>query len=74
MQGRTETDRLFSEFSPDQLVTVRQTTELLHVDRATVYKWLADGRLPGYRLGGRAVRIRVADLEALVAPLDGGRA
>jgi excisionase family DNA binding protein len=35
------------------LLTVRQLQELLQVDRITVYRMLADGRLPGFKVGGQ---------------------
>lgn len=36
----------------------------------TIRNMIADGRLPGYKLGdSRAVRIRIADLEAMLRPI-----
>jgi len=37
----------------DELLTLREVKDLLHVDRITVYRMLEKGRLPGFKLGGR---------------------
>jgi excisionase family DNA binding protein len=47
------------------LVTVREAARLLALGRSTVYELIAAGHLPTIHIG-RSVRIRVADLEALV--------
>ena len=41
-----------------EFLTVRETAELLRVDRQTVYVWIASGQLPGAYRFGRAWRIR----------------
>lgn len=44
--------------------------EYLGVTDRTIRNMIADGRLPGYKLGGsRAIRIRIADLEAVLQPI-----
>jgi len=40
------------------------------VSRRTIDRWIADGQLAAYRAGVRAVRIRVADLEAFLRPIE----
>lgn len=52
----SELDDLFADL-PDKL-TVAQTAELLGVSDTTIYKWLKEGVLPGYRLGGLWVLFR----------------
>jgi excisionase family DNA binding protein len=37
----------------DELMTTQELQELLRVDRTTVYAMLKDGRLPGFKVGGR---------------------
>lgn len=37
----------------DTLLTVRQLQEILQVDRITIYRMLADGRLQGFKVGGQ---------------------
>ena len=53
------------------LLTKREVAELLKVSEVTIARWLKQGRLPAYRVGPRAVRVRRADVERLMAPLDG---
>lgn len=48
-----------------RFLTVHETAQLLRVDRGTVYRAIADGRLPHLQLGPRgAIRIDAAQLEA----------
>jgi len=37
----------------DDLITTRELQALLHVDRITIYRMLADGRLAGFKVGGQ---------------------
>lgn len=53
------------------LLTVAEAAALLKVSRVTISRWLKQGRLPAYRVGPRAVRIRRADLAGLVRPVSG---
>ena len=57
-------DDLFADY-PARL-TVGQMAEVLGVGRATAYKWLNDGTVPAYRVGGVWVILRdeVKDLIA----------
>ena len=48
------------------LLTRAEAAKLLKVSPVTISRWLKQGRLPAYRLGPRAVRIRRADLEGLL--------
>jgi excisionase family DNA binding protein len=50
------------------LLTVPEAATVLKVSPVTVSRWLRQGRLPAYRLGPRAVRIRRADLAAVFSP------
>jgi excisionase family DNA binding protein len=57
------------EIAPDaDLLTVPEAATVLKVSPVTVSRWLRQGRLPAYRLGPRAVRIRRADLAAVFSP------
>ena len=57
------------EIVPDaDLLTVPEAATVLKVSPVTVSRWLRQGRLPAYRLGPRAVRIRRADLAAVFSP------
>jgi excisionase family DNA binding protein len=37
----------------EELLTTRQLQDLLQVDRVTIYRMLADGRLRGFKVGGQ---------------------
>lgn len=49
----------------ENLLTVRQLQEILQVDRITVYRMLADGRLAGIKMGGQW-RFREEDVHGLL--------
>lgn len=64
-----------SDLTPNQAATE------LQVDIKTIYRRIADGSLPAYRIAaasdpekGRLIRIRRKDLEALKVPLMTGGA
>ena len=53
------------------LLTIGEAAKLLKISTVTLGRWLKEGRLPAYRIGPRAVRIRRADLNALLTPHRG---
>ncbi|MCG7597842.1 helix-turn-helix domain-containing protein [Mycobacterium sp. PSTR-4-N] len=46
----------------------------LGVEHKTVRRLITSGELPAYRLGKRLIKIKVADLDALLTPMRGGAA
>ncbi len=46
----------------DDYLTVEEIARLLRVHRTTVWRWIASGRLHGYRIGVRTLRVRRDDL------------
>lgn len=42
-------DHLFADLP--ELLTPEEVGEMLRLKRATIFRWLADGTLPGYKLG-----------------------
>jgi excisionase family DNA binding protein len=52
----------------DQLLTVAEAAKSIGVSVSTVWRWIASGRLPAYRLGPKAVRIKAMDAIAARAP------
>ncbi|HEY3111464.1 MAG TPA: helix-turn-helix domain-containing protein, partial [Chloroflexota bacterium] len=53
---------------------VSEAAALLGVNRVTVWRWIAAGRLKVWRAGPRTARIRRADLEQLLGRDGSGRA
>lgn len=58
-------DDLFADLPPKLNVT--QTAEVLGVSDTTVYKWLNEGVLPGYKVGGAWVLLRNAVKERIAS-------
>lgn len=60
----------------ERLLTARELAELLGVSAGTVLDWFEAGRLPGFKLNGRAVRFRWSEIEAWLEaqrpPVPGG--
>lgn len=59
----------------EKLVSVKEAADMLSCSEAAVRKWIYQRRFPSVKVG-RLTRLRVADLEALVAkgtkaPLSG---
>lgn len=46
-------------------VTMSQGASYTNVTERTLRRYIADGRLPAYRLGPRQIRLKVADLDDL---------
>lgn len=50
------------------LLTIPEAAAALKVSPVTISRWLKQGRLPAYRMGPRAVRIRREDLTEVLTP------
>ena len=48
--------------------TVPEAARVLGVNHSTVWRWVEAGRLPAQRVGVRGIRIRKADLAAVIGP------
>jgi excisionase family DNA binding protein len=46
-----------------KLLRLSEAAERLNVHRATVYRWITEGRLPAVRLGGPGSPVRVPEDE-----------
>ena len=51
----------------DDIVTVAEIAEVLKLNQQTVRNWIVEGSLPALRVG-RRVRVRWADVEAMMKP------
>jgi excisionase family DNA binding protein len=50
----------------NQLATIGEAAEYVRCNPKTVRRWIAAGYLTGFRVGPRAVRVRLAEVEQLV--------
>lgn len=54
----------------DELLTIKEAAALLKMSTVTVSRWLKQGRLVGYKVGPRSIRLRRCDVEALLEPTE----
>lgn len=50
-------------------VSLADASEHVGVSERTIRRWIADGRLAGYRVGPRLLRVDRAELDALFAAI-----
>ena len=55
----------------DGFVSVAVAADYLGVDPRTIRNMLRDGRLQGYTLGHRTLRIRLSEIDAAMSPYGG---
>lgn len=63
-------NKLHAEFGRPYL-SISETADYLGVTTRTVRQAIADGRLTGYRLGARLVRLRRDEIDAAMRPFGG---
>lgn len=54
----------------EPLITAEEAARLIGVTERTVRTWIATGILPAYRLGPRVVRLKMADVERALTPVQ----
>lgn len=54
-------------------VTLKVGADYLSVTEQTIRRYIADGVIPGYRIGKRSLRIDRHDLDALLTPVPSAR-
>lgn len=54
-------------------VSLTTAAEYLSVTEAGMRKFIAEGRITGYRLGKRAIRVRVDELDAMLTPIPSAK-
>jgi len=52
-----------------EFCTVSEAADELGVSASTIWRWIENQKLPAYRVGPKAIRIRKDDLKAAVAPV-----
>lgn len=66
--GKTPRNRRQSD-----LVNLQEAAERAGVHPKTVRRWISEGRIRGYRMGPRFIRVDLDELAAMLEPI-GGRA
>jgi excisionase family DNA binding protein len=49
---------------------IPEAAAYLDVDHKTIRRLIAAKQLPGYRLGNRIIKVKVADLDAVLTPMQ----
>lgn len=57
---------------PSGYITLSEGSELLGLDEKTLRRYVAQGRLRGYRVGPRALRLSLDEVHALARPIPTG--
>ena len=52
-----------------EFYTVSEAARMLDVSRTTIWRWIDEGKLPAYRVGGRTIRIRRQDVDEMLRPV-----
>lgn len=56
--------------APPAFYTVSGAAHAFQCTTRTIDRWIKSGQLPAYRVGPRMVRIKRADIEALLVPIE----
>jgi excisionase family DNA binding protein len=51
-----------------EFYTVSEAARRLDVSRTTIWRWINDGKLQGFRVGGRTLRLNRRDVEEMRQP------
>jgi excisionase family DNA binding protein len=51
------------------IISLQVAARIYGCTPATIRTFIADGRLPGYRIGARMIRVKRCDVEALMSPV-----
>ena len=54
---------------PVQRASIAAAANALGVSTRTVRRYISDGRLTGYRMGPRLIRVDLAEVDALLSPI-----
>lgn len=54
------------------LITLATAGEIASIHPRTIRRFIAEGKIRGYRVGGKAIRVRRCDVEALIQRIPVG--
>jgi len=52
-----------------RMISLDAAGDRLSLDQRTIRKWIAEGRLTGYRVGTKALRVDIDEVDALAKPI-----
>lgn len=55
-----------------ELIGLTEAANRCNVDYRTVRRWIRSGRLKAVRVGPKLLKVKAADIDAMLRPLDGG--
>lgn len=55
-----------------RIVSLPEAAKIANVNPRTLRRYIAAGRLAGYRVGPRLVKVDLSDVEALLEPIGAG--
>ena len=58
---------------PRRLVGTRAAAEHADVCTRTIYRWIADGRITGYRAGPKLIKVDLDELDRSIRPVPAAR-
>jgi excisionase family DNA binding protein len=61
--------RTQTAFTPKRLVPLDDGADYLGITKKTLRRWIAEGRITGYRVGGKTVRVDLHEVDALARPI-----
>lgn len=56
--------------TPTKLISMTDAAERLAVHPITIRRWIASGKLTGFRISERVMRVELAEVEALLVPIQ----
>ncbi|MDV8003842.1 helix-turn-helix domain-containing protein [Rhodococcus sp. IEGM 1318] len=54
--------------TPTKLISAAEAAKMLTVHPITIGRWVQSGKLTGYRISERVLRVDLAEIEALLVP------
>jgi excisionase family DNA binding protein len=60
--------------NPRKYLCLAEAADLHGVSQRTIRRWIAEGRITGYRVGPRVIRVSADELEQLARPIPTGDA
>jgi len=55
--------------TPRRYISLEESAEYLGVSEQTIRRFIANGKLTGYRAGSRMIRVDLHELEGLLCPI-----